>query len=40
MSFPALGLGEDFRIESLEITGGALAQNGRVIHLAAFTSPA
>ena len=39
-SFPALGLGEDFRIESPEITGGALAQNGRVIHLAAFTSPA
>jgi len=39
-SFPALGLGEDLRIESPEITGGALAQNGRVIHLAAFTSPA
>lgn len=39
-SFPALGLGEDLRIESPEITGGALAQNGRVIHLAAFTCPA
>jgi hypothetical protein len=34
--FPAVGLGEDYRIESAEITGGALAQNGRVIHLAAF----
>ncbi len=39
-SFPALGLGEDLRIESPEITGGALAQNGQVIHLAAFTASA
>jgi hypothetical protein len=35
-SFPAEGLGEDLRIESNGITGGALAHNGRVVHLAAF----
>jgi hypothetical protein len=35
-SFPAEGLGEDLRIESAGITGGALAHNGRVVHLAAF----
>jgi hypothetical protein len=39
-SFPAIGLGEDLRLDSPEITGGALAHNGRVIHLAAFqTAP-
>jgi len=39
-SFPAIGLGEDLRLDSPEITGGALTQNGRVIHLAAFqTAP-
>ncbi len=36
-SFPAVGLGEDLRIESAEITGGALSHNGRVVHLAAFS---
>jgi hypothetical protein len=35
-SFPAEGLGEDLRIESGTITGGALAHDGRVVHLAAF----
>lgn len=35
-AFPAIGLGEDLRLDSPSITGGALAQNGRVIHLAAF----
>lgn len=35
-SFPAIGLGEDLRIDSPSIAGGALAENGRVIHLAAF----
>jgi hypothetical protein len=35
-SFPAEGLGEDLRIEATGITGGALAHNGRVVHLAAF----
>jgi len=35
-SFPAEGLGEDLRIESNGITGGALAYDGRVVHLAAF----
>ncbi len=39
-SFRAIGLGEDLRLDSPEITGGALTQNGRVIHLAAFqTAP-
>ncbi len=39
-SFPATGLGEDLRLDSPDITGGALTQNGRVIHLAAFqTAP-
>jgi hypothetical protein len=35
-SFPAIGLGNDLRIDSPSITGGALAHEGRVIHLAAF----
>ncbi len=35
-SFPAIGLGQDLRVDSDGITGGALAHNGRVIHLAAF----
>lgn len=35
-SFPAIGLGNDLRIDSPNITGGALAHEGRVIHLAAF----
>lgn len=39
-SFPAVGLGEDLRIETAEICGGALTHNGKVVHLAAFnTSP-
>jgi hypothetical protein len=35
-SFPALGLGQDLRIDSPEISGGALTHDGRLIHLAAF----
>jgi hypothetical protein len=35
-SFPAIGLGEDLRLNSPTISGGALAHDGRVIHLAAF----
>jgi len=35
-SFPAIGLGDDLRIDSPTITGGALTHEGRVIHLAAF----
>lgn len=35
-SFPAIGLGDDLRIDSPSITGGALTHEGRVIHLAAF----
>jgi len=35
-SFPAIGLGDDLRIDSDSITGGALTHEGRVIHLAAF----
>lgn len=35
-SFPAQGLGEDLRIESDSITGGALTQDGKLVHLAAF----
>ncbi len=35
-SFPAIGLGEDLRLDSPSIAGGALAHNGKVIHLAAF----
>jgi hypothetical protein len=35
-SFPAIGLGHDLRIDSPNITGGALTHEGRVIHLAAF----
>ena len=37
-SFPAVGLGEDLRIESAEICGGALAYDGKVVHLAAFNT--
>lgn len=37
-SFPAVGLGEDLRIDSPNITGGALSLNGRVVHLAAFNT--
>ena len=39
-SFPAVGLGEDLRIESADICGGALVHDGRVVHLAAFNTAA
>ena len=34
--FPALGEGEDLRIESDELAGGALFADNRVVHLCAF----
>lgn len=35
-SFPAVGLGDDLRIESTTIAGGALVAEGRTVHLWAF----
>jgi hypothetical protein len=34
--FPAVGLGEDLRLAAPTLTGGALAVDGRVVHLCAF----
>ena len=34
--YPAVGLGEDIRLASQDVQGGALAVAGRVLHLAAF----
>ena len=34
--YPAVGMGEDVRIESPAVAGGALAADGAVVHLAAF----
>lgn len=34
--FPAVGLGKDLRLESEMISGGALVNEGRIIHLGAF----
>ncbi len=38
-NFPAIGLGQDLRLEGTGITGGALAIAERVIHLCAFRPP-
>ena len=35
-AYPAVGLGEDVRIESPTVAGGALVTDGTVLHLAAF----
>lgn len=35
-SFPALGLGDDLRIESQTVAGGALVVDDRTVHLWAF----
>ena len=35
-SYPAVGLGEDIRLESDQIDGGALVHEGRFVHLCAF----
>ena len=35
-AYPAVGMGEDVRIESPSVAGGALAADGAVLHLAAF----
>ena len=37
--FPAVGLGEDFRLSSSEVAGGALVVDQNVIHLGAFPKP-
>jgi len=37
-SFPAVGLGEDLRIETESICGGALTHNGKMVHLAALNT--
>ncbi|MBK6740485.1 MAG: hypothetical protein IPG64_22925 [Haliea sp.] len=37
-SFAALGEGDDLRIRSSSITGGALAAHDRVVHLCAFSA--
>ncbi|MDF1554069.1 MAG: hypothetical protein P1P84_13450 [Deferrisomatales bacterium] len=34
--FPALGLGEDLRLQASGVAGGALQVDGRVVHLSAF----
>lgn len=34
--FPGVGLGEDVRLEAPGLSGGALAADGRVVHLSAF----
>jgi hypothetical protein len=38
--FPALGIGEDVRMEGEGVTGAALVADGRVVHLAAFAEMA
>ena len=37
--FPAVGLGEDLRLASPTLAGGALALDGRLVHLCAFALP-
>jgi hypothetical protein len=37
---PALGLGEDLRLEERELVGAALVHEGEVVHLSAFTREA
>jgi hypothetical protein len=37
-SFPAVGAGVDVRLESADVTGGALTVDGRLVHLAAFAA--
>ncbi len=34
--YPAIGLGEDIRLEGTSVIGAALAENGSLVHLAAF----
>jgi len=38
--YPALGIGRDIRLESEAVTGGALINGDRVVHLAAFSKGA
>jgi len=37
-AFPAVGLGEDLRLQAPRITGAALAVDGKVVHALAFVS--
>lgn len=37
--FPAVGLGEDLRLATPTLAGGALALDGRLVHLCAFAVP-
>ncbi len=37
--FPAVGLGEDLRLSAPGLAGGALALDGRLVHLCAFALP-
>ena len=37
-SFPAVGIGEDLRLQSPGRAGGALAADGRIVHLSVFAS--
>jgi hypothetical protein len=38
-SFPAVGLGEDLRLQAPGLSGGALAADGAMLHLCAFNLP-
>jgi hypothetical protein len=37
--FPAVGLGEDLRLSAPGLAGGALAVDGRIVHLCVFVLP-
>ena len=37
--FPAIGLGEDLRLQAPGLAGGALAFDGALLHLCAFNLP-
>lgn len=39
-TYPAVGLGEDVRLEGTNVVGAALVADGRVVHLSAFRSSA
>ena len=38
--YPAVGLGEDVRLEGTDVVGAALVADGRIVHLSAFRSSA
>lgn len=39
-AFPGVGEGEDLRLQATGLSGGALARDGRIVHLCAFEVPA